>query len=70
MHISVIDWVYFYYAEQIAFETFHQNKKFARGYMAKYYIGDIVEEEREVCIYTNTYADLACSLLTLSNCNM
>ena len=39
----------FYYAEQIAFETFHKNKKFARGYMAKYYIGDVVEEEREVC---------------------
>ena len=34
---------------QLAFESFHNNKKFVRGHMAKLYIGDIVEEEREVC---------------------
>lgn len=32
---------------QLAFESFHNNKKLVRSYLSKYYIGDIVEEERE-----------------------
>ena len=35
---------------QLAFEAFHNNKKFVRGHMGKLYIGDIVDEEKEVCI--------------------
>ena len=33
---------------QLAFESFHNDKKLVRAYMSKYYIGDIVEEEREL----------------------
>ncbi|XP_019850246.1 PREDICTED: fatty acid desaturase 2-like [Amphimedon queenslandica] len=32
----------------LAFESFHNNKKLVRSYLSKYYIGDIVEEEREL----------------------
>ena len=30
------------------FEALHPNKKLVREYMSKFYIGNIVEEEREV----------------------
>lgn len=33
---------------QIAFESFHNNQKLVRGHLSRFYIGNIVEEEREL----------------------
>lgn len=43
----------FFFFLQAAWTSFHNNKALSRKYMATYHIGHIVEEEKEVRLYSS-----------------